>query len=216
MSQDQRPEDAEPVLPTSGPGPDFQDAYAQPGTPAAPTASSPSAQPTPNSHVDEPQPYQQPTGQPHQQPMGQPYQQSYGTPPNPPQQAPYGSGQGYGQPSPYAQPSPSYGQPQPYRPGYGTPSYQYGGYAGAPAEHPRATAVLVLGILGFIFAIPAFIGWYMGRKAKKEIERGAPYRWDGSLKVGYILSIVASVITIAVVGIYVLIFAAFIATYGGM
>lgn len=107
------------------------------------------------------------------------------------------------QPQPYQQPM---YQPQP---GYGT------GWAPAP-EHPRATTVLVLGILGFLFGIPAFFGWYMGSKAKKEIQRGAPYRWDGALKVGHILSIVASVLTIAVVALYLFMFFVLIAMAGMM
>lgn len=104
---------------------------------------------------------------------------------------------------------------QPYagQPGYGQQGYAgqgYGAYGYAPytmgpqAEHPRAQTVLILGILGFLFWIPAFFGWYMGGKAKKEIQAGAPYRFDGSLKAGYILSIISSIIAISVTALYTL------------
>lgn len=56
--------------------------------------------------------------------------------------------------------------------------------------------MLILGILGFFTSITAFIGWYMGGQAKKEIEAGAPYRWDGNLKTGYLISKILSIISI--------------------
>lgn len=96
-----------------------------------------------------------------------------------------------------------------HQPGYGA------GWGPAP-EHPRATTVLVLGILGFLFAIPAFFGWYMGSKAKKEIQQGAPYRWDGSLKVGHILSIVASILTVVGISLYLLLMFLIFAMVGMM
>lgn len=101
---------------------------------------------------------------------------------------------------PYGQPSGGYQQP-PYT----------AGYVPAP-EHPRSTTVLVLGILGFMTGITGFFGWYIGSKAKKEIMAGGtPYRWDGSLKVGHILSIISSALTIGVVAIYLLMFVALFA-----
>lgn len=103
-------------------------------------------------------------------------QQSYGQPD-------YGQQPGYGQPQ-------SYGQPQ----GYGVQPQQYG--YGMQAEHPQATTVLVLSLVGFAVGITWYIGWYLGGQAKKEIEAGAPYRFDGSLKTGYLLSKIMSIISL--------------------
>ena len=112
---------------------------------------------------------------------------SYG---QPPQAAPYGQqSPNYQQsaPDPYAQPAPqqsapdpygnqpyggaAYGQqsppPAPYGQGYGQqPAYGYGA-----AEHPQASTVQILGIVGIFVGICAFIAWYMGGQAKKEIGR---------------------------------------------
>nr|WP_108870946.1 hypothetical protein [Tessaracoccus timonensis] len=107
-----------------------------------------------------------------QNPQGDYSQQNYGS-------QPYGQSQqgGYG----------SYQQP--------TGMQQYAAYGQQP-EHPQAQTVLILGILGFFTSITAFIGWYMGGQAKKEIEAGAPYRWDGNLKTGYLISKILSIISI--------------------
>ena len=58
--------------------------------------------------------------------------------------------------------------------------------SGARAEHPQATTVLILGIVGFFVPILCFVPWYMGGKAKKELAAGAPYNWGGGLQLGYI------------------------------
>lgn len=100
------------------------------------------------------------------------------------------TGQPTPQPSPYAQQQPPYGQPQP---GYGQPQYGYG----APnPEHPQAQIVLILGIVGIFVTVCSFIAWYLGSKAKKEIDAGAPYAWDGSLKIGYLLGMIVSILAI--------------------
>lgn len=82
---------------------------------------------------------------------------------------------------------------------------QWGQYAYVPAEHPQATVVLVLALVGFagVFVTP-FIAWYLGSKAKGEIERGAPYPYSGSLKIGHIVGMVLSILTIVGVSAYVL------------
>jgi len=69
------------------------------------------------------------------------------------------------QPSPQTpyQPSGQYqpgGQPMPYGQPYGAP----------PQEHPQGTLILVFGILGIFITIFAPIAWYMGNKAKREIQ----------------------------------------------
>lgn len=119
-----------------------------------------------------------------------------------------GYGQGYGQ-SGYGS-SPYGGQPG-YGAGYGQMQpYTYGGPL--VPEHPRATTVLVLGILGFMTGVTGFFAWFMGSKAKKEIQSGAPYRYDGMLKAGHILGMVSSILTIAVVAFYMFLFFILIAT----
>lgn len=122
-----------------------------------------------------------------------PTQPSFEAPQSPsaPQQPAYGAPQqpAYGQGA--------YGAPQqPYQqPGYGAPGYQQ-------AEHPQATTVFVLGIVGIFVTICAFIAWYLGVQARKEIQAGAPYPFDGKLKTGYTLGKVFSIIAIVVFAIY--------------
>ena len=106
--------------------------------------------------------------------------------------SPYGESQSYGS-APYG--SAPYGQQ-----GYGQP-YGYG----MTAEHPQTQTVFLLGIIGIFVGIVPFIAWYMGSQAKKEIDAGAPYQWDGSkLKTGYMLGKVFSIIYIVVVALYIL------------
>lgn len=122
----------------------------------------------------------------------------YGQNPNP--------GSPYGQPSPYSQPS-SYGQ-SPYgqpgqgqygqyqqQPGYGMQP-NYGGYGQPLPEHPQASTVLLCGILGFFVPFVSFVAWVIGGNARNEINAGAPYVWDGGLKIGYWLGKVMSILSI--------------------
>ena len=86
-----------------------------------------------------------------------------------------------------------YGQ-NPYG-GYGQNPYGVPGLGGAPAPHPRATTVLVLGILGLVCCgVLAPVAWVMGRSAEREVA-AAPGRYSesGTLKVGKILGIVGTV-----------------------
>ncbi|WP_297740703.1 hypothetical protein [uncultured Tessaracoccus sp.] len=117
-----------------------------------------------------------------QNPQGDYGQQNYGS-------NPYGQSQQGGHGS-YQQPS---------------GMQQYASY-GQQGEHPQAQTVLILGILGFVTGITAYIGWYMGGKAKKEIEAGAPYRWDGNLKTGYLISKILSIISIVSIAVMIVIF----------
>lgn len=106
---------------------------------------------------------------------------------------PYGDQPGYS-----AQPGvPQPGVPQP---GYGAtpPGYGY------PQEHPQASTVQILGIVGIFVGICSFIAWYMGAQAKKEIEAGAPYQWGGALKTGYLLGKVFSIIAICLIALYLI------------
>ena len=95
----------------------------------------------------------------------------------------------------------SYSEPPPPPPQYGAPQPPYG----APApNHPRATLILVLGILsipccGLFTGIPAII---LGRKALREID-GSPgqYGGRGLVNAGYICGIIGTVLS--VVGIII-------------
>ena len=90
-------------------------------------------------------------------------------------------------------------QPPPSQPGYG---YQqpYHGYL-PPAEHPQAQTVFILGIVGIFTGILSFVAWYLGAEAKKEIEAGAPYPFEGKLKTGYLLGKILSIISLASAGL---------------
>lgn len=85
-------------------------------------------------------------------------------------------------------------------------------YSGCSVEqfpdHPQATTILVLGIVGCFMPIIPFVAWYMGYNAKKEIKNGAPYRWGGAIVAGYCLGIVRSILGIIamVLGLFGIIF----------
>ncbi|WP_051214926.1 hypothetical protein [Granulicoccus phenolivorans] len=136
---------------------------------------------------------------------------SYQQPYNPAEPGGYGQGDPYAPQDPYAQPYPTqdpYAQPYQAQDPYAqqvTP-YVAGAYGQQP-EHPQSQTVLILGIVGIFTGVCAFVAWYMGGQAKKEIEAGAPYQWGGNLKTGYLLGKVFSIITIVVVVLYVLIYA---------
>ena len=131
-----------------------------------------------------PQPYAQPTygQQPPAAGYAQPTPPAYGADYGQAPQSPYGTD--YGQAT--------YGQ-QPYGMApYGQPAYGYG-----QQEHPQATTILVLGILGFFVPIVPFVAWYMGGQIKKQIDAGAPYQWEGSLKIGYLIGKILGILQIA-------------------
>jgi len=134
---------------------------------------------------------------PQQPSFGQP---SYGSPEQPstygassPQPPSYDQS-AYGAPQqPYGQPQQPYGAAQPYQQPY----------AYAPAEHPQAQTVFILGIVGIFVGIIPFIAWYLGAQAKKEIEAGAPYPFEGKLKTGYLLGKVFSIIYLVIIALYI-------------
>ncbi|OMG55917.1 hypothetical protein BJN44_07960 [Tessaracoccus sp. ZS01] len=61
--------------------------------------------------------------------------------------------------------------------------------------------VFILGIVGIFTGVVSFVAWYLGGQAKKEIEAGAPFPWDGNLKTGYMLGKVFSIIWIVLMGL---------------
>ena len=80
---------------------------------------------------------------------------------------------------------------------------------GALPEHPQATTVLVLGILGLVLSgLLGPVAWYMGDKAKKDCDAGL-YAMTGSLTAGRICGIIATAILILAVVFLVLGFVAF-------
>lgn len=95
--------------------------------------------------------------------------------------------------------NPYYQQPQA---GAGYPGYQNYGAGqvpfGPPPDHPEATKILILGILGFaVCQLTSPFAWGMGNRVKREIEAsngtlgGAQY-----VQIGRILGIVGSVLLI--------------------
>lgn len=115
---------------------------------------------------------------------------------------------------------PSYGaQPPPEPPGvyppYGAqsnPYHPYGVGYGAPQwapDHPQATTVLILGILGITLCqVIAPFAWVKGSRVRGEIDAaGGRYGGRSQAQIGYVLGIVGSVL----LGLYVVGFLFYIA-----
>ena len=71
-----------------------------------------------------------------------------------------------------------------------------GGYPVSPPNHPSASTVLVLGILGLVVCgVLAPFAWIKGNSALAEID-GQPGRWSGrdQVQIGRVLGIVGSVL----------------------
>jgi hypothetical protein len=124
-------------------------------------------------------------------PMTNPYEEQPQAQPSP--QTPYPSGQypPAGQPQPYGQQSPMpYGQP------YGAP----------PQEHPQGTLILVFGILGIFITIFAPIAWYMGNKAKREMQAsGIQYSNEQNVSIGRMLGKVFTIIALVSIALTIII-----------
>jgi hypothetical protein len=116
--------------------------------------------------------------------MSNPYEEQPPAQPNP--QTPYPPSGQYqqpgGQPSPYGQQSPMpYGQP------YGAP----------PQEHPQGTMILIFGILGIFITIFAPIAWYLGNKAKAEVQAsGIHYTNEQNISIGRMLGKIFTILAI--------------------
>jgi hypothetical protein len=143
-----------------------------------------------------------------EQPQAQPSPQTPYPQAQPSPQAPYPQSGQYppaGQPAPYGQQAPMpYGQ-QPY--------------GAVPQEHPQGTLILIFGILGIFITIFAPIAWYMGNKAKKEIQAsGIQYSNEQNVSIGRMLGKVFTIIaliSIALTIIIVIIFAVVAASQSG-
>ncbi|MCL1906782.1 MAG: DUF4190 domain-containing protein [Propionibacteriaceae bacterium] len=86
--------------------------------------------------------------------------------------------------------------PQPYAPYPMVPVYPVMPVYSIPLqpEHPRAGAVLVLGILGlFVFWPLGPVAWIMGRNALKECNAGQ-YRSTGPLSVGHAFGTISTIL----------------------
>jgi hypothetical protein len=119
--------------------------------------------------------------------MTNPYEENPQTQPG--QQNPYAQpGQQYpqagGQPAPYGQQSPMpYGQ-QPYT-------------MQPPQEHPQGTLILIFGILGIFITIFAPIAWYLGNKAKRDVQTsGIQYSNEQNISIGRMLGKIFTIIAI--------------------
>jgi hypothetical protein len=129
--------------------------------------------------------------------MTNPYEENPQTQPS--QQDPYAQpGQQYpqsgGQQAPYGQQSPMpYGQqsPMPY-------GQQQQPYTMPPTqEHPQGTLILIFGILGIFITIFAPIAWYLGNKAKKDVQTsGIQYSNEQNISVGRMLGKIFTIIAI--------------------
>lgn len=98
------------------------------------------------------------------------------------------------------QPSNPYDPSQPAGQPYGQPGYGPGGapWRPAPPEHPQATLILILGILGLALCqVIAPFAWVMGGRARKEIvESGGTIGGQTQVTVGWALGIAGSIILI--------------------
>jgi hypothetical protein len=135
--------------------------------------------------------------------MTNPYEENPQTQPS--QQDPYAQpGQQYppagGQSTPYGQQSPMpYGQQSPMP--YGQQPY------GAPQqEHPQGTLILIFGILGIFITIFAPIAWYLGNKAKNDIQAsGIHYTNEQNISVGRMLGKIFTIIALVSIAITIII-----------
>ena len=109
--------------------------------------------------------------------------------PQPGQQQPYpGQQQPYAGQQPYGAQPPGPGQPYAGQQQWGTP----------PPKHPKATLVLILGILGLIVcSVLAPFAWVMGNRAVAEIDANpGVYDGRGEAQAGRILGIIGTVLLI--------------------
>jgi len=106
-----------------------------------------------------------------------------------------------GQQQPYPGQQPYAGQQQPYGaqpPGPGQPYAGQQQWAAPPPKHPKATLVLILGILGLIVcSVLAPFAWVMGNRAVAEIDANpGVYDGRGEAQAGRILGIIGTVLLI--------------------
>jgi len=85
----------------------------------------------------------------------------------------------------------------PYRPPYVHPPVAPPGFRPVLPEHPQATTVLVLGVVGVFVPIVSFVAWSMGNRVLREIRASGP---GGSSEqyvlIGRVLGMVLSLLQI--------------------
>jgi hypothetical protein len=87
------------------------------------------------------------------------------------------------------------GPPAPYGQPYGLPQ----------REHAQGTLILIFGIIGIFVTIFAPIAWYLGSKARKEIQAsGIQYSNESNVNAGRILGMVLSIVWLVFVGTMIL------------
>jgi hypothetical protein len=144
--------------------------------------------------------------------MTNPYEDNPQAQPSPPP-SPYGqpgqeSPNPYGQPG-QAQPSPSpspYSQSGQFQPSGQPMPYGQQPYGAPPQEHPQGTLILIFGIIGIFVTIFAPIAWYLGNKAKKEIQAsGIQYTNEQNISVGRMLGKIFTIIALVSIAITIII-----------
>lgn len=77
-------------------------------------------------------------------------------------------------------------------------------------EHPKGTAVLVLGILSLVFCgLLGPLAWYMGNGAKREMDSQPGVTWTnrGSVTAGRICGMIATILILATIALVILVVA---------
>lgn len=105
------------------------------------------------------------------------------------------------QPNPPAGPTNPYASTPPPQSTWDQPAYTFHPLT----EHPQATTVLVLGVLGLFLGVTGPFAWVIGHRARAETAVGR-YAPSTSLTVGWVLGIITTfylllVVTLVFVGV---------------
>jgi hypothetical protein len=133
--------------------------------------------------------------------MTNPYEEQPQAQPSP--QTPYQTSGQY----PPAEQTPPYGQQSPMPYGQQSPMpYGQQPYGAPPQEHPQGTLILIFGILGIFITIFAPIAWYLGNKAKKEIQAsGVQYANEQNISIGRMLGKIFTIIALVSIALTIII-----------
>ena len=133
--------------------------------------------------------------------MTNPYEEQPQAQPSP--QTPYQPSGQY----PPAEQTPPYGQQSPMPYGQQSPMpYGQQPYGAPPQEHPQGTLILIFGILGIFITIFAPIAWYLGNKAKREMQAsGIQYSNEQNVSIGRMLGKVFTIIALVSIALTIII-----------